>query len=91
MWSKGPVDRPDRMGARPRRDLIGTGPTPFAPPWPIYLKTIFPGSGELVSKRGGGQGDSNFDGQIDGQIIRVRKMTFPGKIGKSEGTSKIQF
>ena len=68
------------MGAPPRRTSIGTRPPPIAPPWPIYPKTIFLGSGELVSKRGGGRGNSNFDGQIDGQIIAVQKNEFPEKI-----------
>jgi len=51
------------MGAPPRRVPIGTGPPPIAPPWPIYTGTILSGSGELASKRGGGRGNSNFDGQ----------------------------
>ena len=65
------------MGAPPRLGPIGTGPPPFAPPWPIYLKNIFPGSGVLAAKRGGGRGDSNFDGQIDGQITRFQKNDLP--------------
>ena len=61
------------MGAPPRSAPIETGPPPFALPWPIYPRTIFPGSGELASKRGAGRGGSNFDGQIAGQIIRFQK------------------
>jgi hypothetical protein len=70
------------------RAPIGTGPPPFAPPWPIYPSSIFSGSGVLASKRGGRGG--NLDAQIDGQIMRVQKLAFPKKIGKSEGNFKIQ-
>ena len=84
-------DRWIRMGAPPRRTSIGTRPPPIAPPWPICPKTIFSGSGELASKRGGGRGNSHFDGQIDGQIIKFLKTNFPKKNEKSEVTFYIQF
>ena len=67
------------MGAPSRLGPIETGTPPFAPPWPIYPKAIVSGSGELASKRGGGRGGSNFDGQIDGQIIRFQTNDLPEK------------
>ena len=75
-WSKSSVDRQNRVGAPPRRAPIGTAPPPFAPPWPIHPRTIFSGSGVLASKRSGGRGGSNLDGQIDGQIM-VQKHGLP--------------
>jgi len=41
-------------------------------------------SGVLASKRGGGRGEINLGGQIDGQIMRVQKRPSP-RNGKSEG------
>jgi hypothetical protein len=37
-------------------------------------------------KRGGGRGDSNFDGQIDGQILNLQKNSLPEKIEKNSST-----
>ena len=41
------------MVAPPRLGPIGKRPPPFDPPWPIYLKNIFSGSGVLTAKRVG--------------------------------------
>ena len=43
------------MVALSRLCPIGTGPPPFAPPWPIYLRNIFSGSGVLTAKHGGAE------------------------------------
>ena len=83
-------DRWIRMVAPSRLCPIGTRSPPFASPWPIYIRTIFPGSGELASKRGGGRGGSNFDSQIDGQIT-PKKRPSPQTTGKVKALSRFSF
>ena len=82
-WWKSSVDRKDRMGAPPIRAPIGTGPPPFAPPWPIYPRTIFSGSGVLALKRGIKTGQLL---RVHGLVFRLRCDTTVLRLGSVKGS-----
>ena len=87
------TDRQDCMGAPPRCAPIDTRVPPFAPPRPIYPSTsIFARVGVFAFKRGGGRGDSDSDGQRDGQTMRSTKTGLPKeKIGKVKSLPRFSF
>ena len=77
------------MEAPPRSAPIKTGLPAFALPWPIYPRTIFSGSGELASKRGGAWGAAILMVKLLVKLSGSKKTACAKKIGKSEGTALI--